>query len=82
MYAISYICARKNLAQTLNKLCKNYDPVIITQRNNTVVMMSIKDYESLNKTACLLRSPRNARRLMVSIDGLESVKGKERDLVE
>ena len=83
MDAISYIYARKNLAQTMNKVCEDHDPVIITLRNKkAIVMMSIEDYESLNETAYLLRSPRNALRLMESIDELESGMGKERDLVE
>ena len=47
-----------------------------------IVMMSIEDYESLNETAYLLRSPRNAQRLMESIDEFESGKGKERNLIE
>jgi len=47
-----------------------------------IEMMSIEDYESLNETAYLLRSPRNAPRLMESIDEFESGKGKERNLIE
>ena len=83
MDAISYTYARKNLAQTMNKVCEDNDPVIITRRNNkAVVMMSMEDYESLNETAYLLRSPSNARRLTESIDELESGRGKKRDLVE
>ena len=82
MDTISYTYARKNLAQTMNQVCEDHDPVIITRRNKkAIVMMSIEDYESLNETAYLLRSPRNARRLMESIDELESGMGKERDLV-
>ncbi len=83
MDAISYTYARKNLAQTMNRVCEDHDPVIITRRNNkAVVMMSIEDYEFLNETAYLLRNPRNAQRLMESIDEFESGKGKERNLVE
>jgi len=83
MDAISYTYARKNLARTMNKVCEDHDPVIITRRNNkAVVMMSIEDYESLNETAYLLRNPRNAQRLMESIGEFESGKGKERNLVE
>jgi antitoxin YefM len=83
MDAISYTYARKNLAQTMNRVCEDHDPVIITRRNKkAIVMMSIEDYESLNETAYLLRSPRNAQRLMESIDEFESGKGKERNLIE
>ena len=72
MQAISYTSARKNLAQTMNKICEDHDPVIITRRNNeAVVMLSLKDYDALNESAYLLRNPRNARRLMESIEELE-----------
>ena len=35
----------------------------------------LHDYESLKETAYLLRTPENARRLLASIDRLESVGG-------
>jgi antitoxin YefM len=44
--------------------------------------MSLEDYESLEETAHLLRSPENARRLMASIDQLEKGKGREGNIVE
>lgn len=39
-------------------------------------MMSLDDYEELEETAHLLRSPRNAQRLLAAIQALESGKGK------
>jgi antitoxin YefM len=45
-------------------------------------MMSLEDYESMKETTYLLRSPKNARRLLESIQQLEEGKGKERMLVE
>ncbi|MYB89455.1 MAG: type II toxin-antitoxin system prevent-host-death family antitoxin, partial [Proteobacteria bacterium] len=47
-----------------------------------VVMMSMDDYQALEETAYLLRSPKNVRRLLEAISGLESGKGKERALAE
>ncbi len=41
-------------------------------------MISLEDYEALNETAYLLRSPKNARRLLRSVEELESGKGTER----
>jgi len=83
MQAISYTSARKNLAQTMKKVCEDHDPVVITRRSNeAVVMLSLEDYEALNETAYLLRNPRNAKRLLESIEELESGKGIERELVE
>ena len=45
-------------------------------------MISLDDYEALEETAYLLRSPKNVRRLLESIAELESGGGTERDLVE
>ena len=83
MKAISYTHARAHLANTMKKVCEDHDPVIITRkRNDTVVMMSLEDFESLNETAYLLQNPKNAKRLLQSIEQLESGKGFERDLTE
>ena len=81
MEAISYTNARSNLAKTMEKVCEDHDPVIITRRNeNSVVMMSLEDFQALEETAYLLRSPKNARRLLESIAQLESDGGIEREL--
>jgi len=45
-------------------------------------MLSLEDYEALQETAYLLRSPKNARRLLESIAELQSGGGKERALVD
>lgn len=55
----------------MDRVCLDHDPVIITRnRNRSVVMLSLEDYESLQETAYLLRSPANARRLIDSIEQL------------
>ncbi len=83
MNAITYSSARENLANTIMEVCRNHDPVIITKKGNeSVVMMSLEDYESMKETTYLLRSSKNARRLLESIQQLEEGKGKERVLVE
>lgn len=83
MRAISYTAARKTLAQTMSKVCENHDPVIITRKSSdAVVMLSLEDFEALNETAYLLRTPRNARRVLASIEELESGQGTERALDE
>jgi len=85
MTAISYTAARENLASTMDKVCQDHDPVIITRnRNQAVVMMSLEDYSSWEETAYLMRSPANARRLAESIEQIEKgkvVRKKLKDLV-
>ena len=83
MDTITYSEARSKLAQTMEKVCDDHAPLIITRKNaRSVVMISLDDYESLEETAYLLRSPKNVRRLLESIAELESGRGTERDLVE
>lgn len=83
MNTITYTSARSNLAQTMDKVCDDHAPVIITRKAaKPVVMMSLDDFEALEETAYLLRSPKNARRLLESIAQLEADKGTERELAE
>jgi antitoxin YefM len=83
MEAITYTTARQNLAKTMEKVCRDRAPMIVTRKSsNSVVIMSLEDYEALEETAYLLRSPKNARRLLESIVQLENEKGVERELIE
>lgn len=83
MDAISYTHARNNLARTLDKVCDDHAPVIITRRSQrSVVLISLEDYQALEETVYLLRSRKNARRLLESIVEVEAGRGTERVLVE
>lgn len=83
MDAITYTNARQNLAKTMEKVCQDHSPIIVTRKkNDSVVIMSLEDYKALEETAYLLRSPKNARRLIESISQLENDKGTERELID
>ncbi len=83
MKAISYTAARENLTSTMDRVCNDCDPVIITRKGDkSVVMLSLADYESLEEAAYLLRSPGNARRLLEAIKSLEKGEEIERELIE
>ena len=65
----------------MNEVCSNHDSCVITRkRDQSVVLMSLDDYEALEETAYLLRSPANARRLLESIAEVEKGLVKEVDL--
>lgn len=67
----------------MKKVCDDHDPVIITRRNSeSVVMLSLEDYEALCETNYLLQSPKNTQRLFESVEELNAGKGKERELFE
>ena len=83
MEATTYTAVRQNLAKTMEKVCKDHSPVIVTRKKNeSVVIMSLEDYEALEETAYLLRSPKNTRRLIESIAQLQEAKVTERGLIE
>ena len=78
MNAITYTEAREKLSDVIGRVCEDHDPLVITKRRDkAVVMMSLEDYESLVETSYLLKSPRNARRLLESIQQLAKGKGKK-----
>lgn len=83
MDTITYSDARSKLAKTMEKVCDDHSPIIITRKNSpSVVMMSLEDFSAMEETTYLLRSPKNARKLLESIAELESGSGIERELVE
>lgn len=72
MKSITYAAARENLASTINQVCEDHAPVVITRnRDQAVVMLSLAEYESLQETAYLLRFPANAKRLLKAVDALK-----------
>ena len=72
MDAITYSAARQNLAQTMNAVCENHAPVIITrQKSEPVVLMSLADFNSIQGTAYLLGNPANAAHLRESLAQVE-----------
>ena len=83
MKTLSYSQTRANLAATLDAVTDDREEVVVTRAGHEpVVIVSLEDYESLKETAFLLKSPENARRLLASIDRLESGRGAERELAE
>lgn len=75
MDAVSYSAARARLAEMMKRVCDDHAPVMITRQNErTVVMLSLEDYEAIEETAYLLRSPANAARLAQSLD--QAAEGK------
>jgi len=81
MKSITYSHARQNLAKVMERAVSDREPVIVTRaRNDSVVIISLEEFEALEETAHLLRSPGNARRLLTSLLELEEEKGHEREL--
>ncbi|MEU3738325.1 MULTISPECIES: type II toxin-antitoxin system prevent-host-death family antitoxin [unclassified Streptomyces] len=83
MRTMTYTESRAKYAETLNAVTDDREEVIVTRAGREpVVIVALEEYESLKETAYLLRNPENARRLLASIDRLESGGGAVRELAE
>lgn len=80
----SYSELRQNLAQTIKDVADSHQPAIITSHHKpAAVLISYEDYQSLEETAYLLRSPANAKRLLTAIIDIQRSKHlTEHDLIE
>ena len=83
MDAVTYSAARANLASTMDRVCNDHEALIITRNGaQSVVMLSLEDFQALEETAYLLRSPANAKRLLAAAAQLAAGKGTERELAQ
>jgi len=73
--------ARKNLFQLIEKVNADRTPIEITSRRGDAVLISRADYDALQETAHLLRAPRNARRLLESLEQAAMGLREEHELV-
>lgn len=64
--SISASEARKNLFPLLEKVNDDRVPIEITSRRGNAVLVAKEDWDALEETAYLLRSPENARRLLTA----------------
>lgn len=61
----TYTQARANLARLLDRAAEDRETVIITRRGGqSVALIAAEELSSLQETAHLLRSPKNAERLL------------------
>jgi antitoxin YefM len=78
--AITATEARKNLFPLIEQVNDDRTPVEITSRRGDAVLMSRADYDALEETAHLLRSPANARRLLESLQQAQTGDRQEHPL--
>lgn len=81
MDAMTYSYTRQHFANIMDRVNDDRAPLLITrQQGKPVVIMSLDDYNALEETAYLLRSPANAQRLIESVEQLRSGRGEAREL--
>lgn len=80
MTAISATDARKTLFPLIQQVNDDHTPVEIVSKHGNAVLVSKEDWDSMEETAYLLRSPANAARLAEAIAQLERGEADEREL--
>ncbi len=83
MGSVTYTDLRANLARYMDQAVESRTPIVVTRQSGrgNVVMMSEEEFEGWRETVHLLRSPRNAERLLQSIRSAEAGQAQERNLV-
>lgn len=83
MDVLSYSDTRANLKEVMDRVVEDRQPVIVTrQKAESVVMVSLADWNAMEETLHLLSSPANAAHLRESIAELDAGGGTERELIE
>lgn len=83
MDAMNCTTVRKTLAKTLEQVCDDHDPVIITRKTGRpAVLVCLDDYQAMEETAYLLRTPANCQHLLESLKQADAGEAQERTLIE
>ena len=79
----SYTDARAHLASLCDKVAENLETVYITRRGaKPVALVAASELRALEETAHLLRSPRNAQRLLLALARAQAGEGEPKSLDE
>jgi antitoxin YefM len=82
MNAIHIQQLSNTLSATLDQVCDDHEPMIITREGKQAVLMSYEDYSAMMETFYLLSSPVMAARLRDSLTSFQQGKGVEHGLIE
>jgi antitoxin YefM len=83
MEITNYSSFRQSLKSYLDKVFSNHSPLFVTRaKGEDVVVMSKADYDSMQETFYLLKSPKNALRLEEALEEYNKGLAKKRDLID
>ena len=83
MEIVNFTKLRQHLATVMDTVVASRAPVIVSRRGaEPVVMMPLEEYNAIEETLHLQRSPVNANRLAEAIAAAEAGHVTERDLID
>ena len=83
MVETTYTSLRENLASILDRVANDREVVIVRRKGDQrVAMISADELSGLLETAHLLRSPKNAQRLLDAMESVKQGKGRVTSLDE
>lgn len=83
MDVLTFADTRAKLKDVMDRVVEDHTPVVVTRRKaESVVMVSLSDWNAIEATLHLLSTPANAERLRASVAELDAGRGVERDLIE
>ena len=83
MDVISYSDTRAHLKEVMDRVVADRAPVVVSrQKAESVVMISLSDWNAIEESMHLLSTEANRNRLMGAIGELDVGNGKARDLIE
>ncbi|WP_342117106.1 type II toxin-antitoxin system Phd/YefM family antitoxin [Pseudoduganella sp. OTU4001] len=81
MNILTFSEARAGLKAVMDDVCTSHSPTVITRQNgDSVVMLSLADFNSIEETLYLLGTPKNAQHLLTSLEQLKAGKARLREL--
>nr|WP_321524909.1 type II toxin-antitoxin system prevent-host-death family antitoxin [uncultured Cohaesibacter sp.] len=81
MDVLTYTDARASLKDVMDRVIHDRVEVVVTRKKReAVVMISLDEYNAIQETLHLQKSPENARRLQASIAQLDAGNGIEREI--
>ncbi len=83
MDVLTFTTTRQNLKDVMDRVVEDHTPIVVTrQKAESVVIVSLSDWNAMEETARLLSSPKNAARLAEAIAQLDEGRGQERELID
>lgn len=82
MIAVNYSTLRNNMKAYFDKVSEDQDTLVVTRKNDNIVVMSQEAYDSMKETLYLTGNRENYDHLMKSIGELKSGKIAQHELTE